>query len=716
MLVLSIDWETWCELPIAVGIDKYSRACRILMMAYKLVGVAEEPKIWWPGEPVPQVVFDVIASGGRIAGWNSLSFERIVWRNKAVPDHGFPPVPDDIWIDSMHLAAAANLPRSLDGAAKAVGAAAQKDAEGHRLMLRVTNGKRTPWPPKREDLARLATYCIQDVRTEEETALRMPAWPSMHPWRDMPAIDRRINDRGILVDVPLVQGLVRAAKLETARLDVEIARLTDHAVPATTNVGKLKEWLVASGVQLPRVEEPDPDSEDDDPGEDDEGTTEKEPRWRLRKSDVADILARTDVPDKCRLALEMRQEAAKASARKLTAMLNACGADGRLRGLLVLMGAQATGRFSSRAVQMHNLVRDCIANPDEVADQNGLDAKKDKDRVAALSALCLQTAIELGRRGDPDAIRAVFGMARKDLQGRERQEGVLPFVSRMLRRVIAAPAGRLLLNGDFANIEARIPMWLSGQQDKVDAFAHGEDVYRLQAAPVYGKRPEQLTKQERQVGKVQVLFLGFAGGVNAFIPAAMNYGLTISRVQGEPLVRKFREDNAHLVAFWDNALQAAVNAVTYPGRAFAVPPLGNIVFCMQGGALCARLPSGRLLRYWAPRLQQGFWPDGKPKPTPDLTVLVMRGKNALRRTLWRGLLVENLTQAIAADLLVNALANMDAAGTETVLHVHDSVAAEEDEDRAEALLPTFKQAMLAAPGWARGLPLAVDADISARFG
>jgi DNA polymerase bacteriophage-type len=258
-------------------------------------------------------------------------------------------------------------------------------------------------------------------------------------------------------------------------------------------------------------------------------------------------------------------------------------------------------------------------------------------------------------------------------------------------------------------------MWLSQQLDMVAAFAAGKDVYRLTASPIYGVAPEALTKEQRQIGKVMVLFLGFAGGVNAFLPAAMNYGLTIERSMGVDIVKGFRGYNTNLVAFWNNTLLAAMYAVLHPGREFSVPPLNNITFKMIGNALCCRLPSGRVLRYWAPKLQQGFWPDGNPKPQPDLTVLVMKGKAIFRRTLWRGLLIENIVQAIAADLLANALDKLDQAALPVVLHVHDNAAAEVAERRAVELLPVFKSAMLDIPGWAHGLPMAAEVGMEARF-
>jgi DNA polymerase len=371
---------------------------------------------------------------------------------------------------------------------------------------------------------------------------------------------------------------------------------------------------------------------------------------------------------------------------------------------------------SGQGVQVHNLVRDTYANPDEIAEVNNLDPKRDREAVARLADEALRVAIEVGRTGDPELMRMMFTRRRRDAQGRDYQEGVTGWISRMLRRVLCAADGMTLLNGDFAQIEARIPMWLAGQEDKVQAYARGEDMYRRQAAPFFGLMPEQLSKTQRQIGKVQTLFCGFGGGVNAFVPMAMNYGIRISKEEAAPAVQSFRDDNPMLVTYWNNNLTAAIYAVTYPGQEFWVPPKGLVSWFMQGDCLLCRLPSGRCLRYWQPRLRQGTWPDGSPKDTPDLTVLFIKGRAVFRRTLWRGLSMENETQGIAADLLANGLAAADRENLPVPIHVHDSIAAEVVEDRAEAQLPLFRQCMLDVPAWAAGLPVAVEADISARFG
>ena len=719
-VIISIDFETWNTVPIQAGIWAYLNGLRILMMAWHIQNDPAPVELWRPGMPFPEKLHQAIQNGAKIAGWNAMQFERLVWREVAVRDHGFPAVSDNVWLDSMHLASGANLPRGLDACAKALGAPEQKDSSGRVLMLRVTNGKRTPWPPKEEDLIRLGEYCKQDVITEESVVRLLPPWFDIEPWRRAPEIDRKINDRGILIDVPLVEGLAKAATVQIARLSMELKELTAGAVPAVTRIEALKQWLLSQGVKLPRKDDPafgteneiESETEDD---EEEEKEKEKD-SYRLRKSDIADLLARDDVPEACRRALEIRVEAAKASVAKLKRMATSVCADGRLRSMLTLGGAQATMRWSGSGVQPQNLIRDVIANDDEVALQNGLNLKTDSAEVQRLANICLQNAIDAGRSGDADLINMLFTMTRKDNQGRFRTEGAMFFISRMLRRVFRAAPGKTLLQGDYSQIEARIPMWLAGQENMVQAYARGDDVYRLTAGPIFSIAPEDLPTEKRQCGKVVILACGFGGGVNAFVPMAMNYGLRVSRAEAEPIVRGFRESNTMLTAYWSSNLACARMAIENPGYIYAVPPKWLVSWRMVNNCLMCRLPSGRVLRYWGARLIEGKWADGTPKAEPDISIISVKGKAVYRRTLWHGLAVENQVQAIAADILLTGLDNMERASFEVNLHVHDSIAAEEEICRAKERLEEFKACMLDVPGWAAGLPVAAKCHINERFG
>lgn len=733
--VLGLDVETHSVVDLRNrGAEAYSAdpSTRCLMMAFEEPGVARQPDLWIEGQPPPERFVRHVQDGGFLTGWNVVGFDRKIYSRILVPRHGFPPVDDDQWRDSMHLAAHANMPRSLDGCASFVGIQYQVDLKDSNRIRFITDAKRNPIPatvlevlehPERfspklvEDLRWLVGRCLQDVTLEGTLLLRLPPWPDVEPWLRMPFIDRRINDRGILMDTVLMEGMARAAALEGARLNGEMDRITGGAVSTTTKIESLKTWLLSQGVDLPpRLAGKTDDAEEDaDEGSDETAEDRKSP-WRLRKNDMLDILARPDVPEPARLAIALRMEAAKSSVSKLRRGLAMSTPDGRLCGALRLGGAQATMRFSSDGLQIHNLPRDVFGNPDEVAEENSLDAKKDKALIRIMGEKALSIAIQAGRSGDPHLIRALYEKPRKDAQGRESIAGVLTWVSRMLRRVFTARQGYVLLNGDFAQVEARITAWLAQQMDVLHAFAEGQDLYRLDACSIYHLPPDQITKLMRQVGKVSRLALGFGGGPHALLAMAYGYGVILSADEAVEIVRAWREANAATRAYWYATDDAAAWAVQYPGREFFVPPCGLISYIVRDDCLMARLPSGRYLRYWQPRLHQEAWPDGRLKDRLSLTALTVKGKTVFRRSAYHTILVENQVQAIAADLLGVALSNMEREGFPVNLHVHDNVAAEEREDLASTRLPVFEQAMLDMPSWTYGLPMAVDADYGARFG
>ena len=731
MQIISFDLETSSKSPLqTVGSYRYiaDPSTRALMFAWHPVGAPEKPRLWCEGEPIPEDFVQQIQNGCSFSGWNVQSFDRLGYRTLLVDRFGFPPIPDDNWVDSMHRAAAANLPRSLDGCAKAVGMPFEANLKDSNRIRRITDANRTEIPylvsdiltgrapvsPKLlEDMQWLAARCVQDVEMEEGVLLRLPEWPQMQPWRFMPHIDRKINDRGILLDVKLTEGLAKAASIEAAKLDADMAKLTGEKVGAATKVEALKAWLVERGVKLPDNIDP----KDDEPdSEDDEETSRKSP-WKLRKNDIADLMARDDVPEECRLALRIRAEASKASARKFRTMLGRMSDDGRLRGTMNLGGAQQTMRWASTGANLYNTVRDVFANPDEVAEKHELNAKTDHDLVRRLQNQTLYTAIQAGMSGDPELIRTLYEAPRKDAQGRLQMSGVLTWISRMTRRTLSAPAGKVLLNGDFAQIEARVTAWMAQQTDILHAYATGQDVYKIAAAGIYRVPIETLTKQMRQIGKVSSLALSFGGGVGALLTMGYNYGIVMSTAEATPIVKAWREANAAIRAYWYALDDAAANAVRYPGHEFPVPPLGVVSYFMMDDCLCCRLPSGRLLRYWQPRLTQEYWDDGKPKERMSLSGIAIKGRAVFRRSLYHTILAENISQAIAtADMLGHALDNMDRNRLPVTLHVYDSAASEVDEDKADTLLPVFKQCMLDQPSWTQGLPIGTDIEASARFG
>jgi DNA polymerase len=688
-----VDFETASEAPIRkVGARRYllDPSTDILMMAWWVRSQMHRPDLWWPGQPFPELLRWHLERGGLLSGWKSIDFERVAWEYLCVPRHDFPRVPHGIWRDSMHKAAASNLPRSLDGAARTVGAAVQKDKAGHSLMIRITNKNKTP-VIKPEELIRLGEYCIDDVGAEATTDDGIVEWPQMWPWNEMPRVDREINDNGVLLDIALVRGLEKAAEVELLRLDLEMASITGVPGLKTSNVGGIKAWLLGQGVPLPLadpvVKPPVEDEEhiDEDLEKDEDGARDMLPRYRMRKSDIADLLATKGLSNSVRAVLEMRAEAAKASTKKLKAMLLYADPDGRVRGCLILGGAQATLRWSSTGPQFHNLPRDVIPNDKK----NGF---------------LLEGAIHDGRTGDADFMRSMWGP-------------VLPFAAKMLRRCICAPLGATLLQGDFSQVEARITAWLAGQYDIVEAFARGDDVYKITAAPIFNMRPEDIgdKSDERQIGKIARLGLGYGGGVNVFVIMGLAYAIRMTREEAAPIVKAWRLANAATVQYWRDLEAAILLAVQNPGFEYRVGITGLVSYFVMGNCLYCRLPSGRFLRYWAPAIQRSFWPDGKPRGL-EVTYLRVKGAAVFRAKLYGGLATENLAQAIAADLLAGALVRIANAGFKIVLHVHDSIAAEIAEHQAQARLPEFSRLMSQPERWAVGLPIGADCHIGSRFG
>lgn len=732
----SLDAETYSPVNLrAAGADVYSRhpQTRCLMLCYHPVGaLLEHWRLWFEGQPPPAELVAHILSGGFVAGWNVILFDRWIYERVLVARHGFPPIDADKWKDSMHLAAHANMPRSLDGCAKFLGLQFELNLKDSTRIRRITNATKTVIPapmativanpqnykPKLvEDLQWLSNRCVQDVDLEERvlTHPRMPPWPTVDPWLAMPAIDRRINDRGILCDIELVQGLEQGAAAETQRLDDAMYQHTNEEVEKTSTIDQLKEWLIRQGVELPRKEAPPKNEDDTDEPDEEEAREEANPRgspWRVRKNDIIDLLAK-DIPEHAKLALVLRGEAAKASTKKLRKMLLMAGPDGRLYGSFRLGGAQQTLRFAAAGWQPHNFMKECYAKPKDVAKTYKL---KDEQQAKAYANTLLAQAIQAGRTGDADLFRMLYERPRTDAKGNIQLGSYLLWIATMMRRTLCAPEGKVLLLGDFSQVEARITAWLAQQEDTLTAFALGEDVYRQRATGIFHKALEDISDQERHGGKITVLACSFGGGWKAVLRMAYQMGLIMSAEEAQFLVQGFRESQSALRRYWYNTDDIALRAVLNPGHEYGVDPCGLVTYRVVDDCLLCRLPSGRELRYWKPRLRQEKWPDGKLKKRPSLYGLVMQGA-PIERSLYHTTLVENQAQAIAADLICSALSNLDnQSDMPVVMHVHDSIAVEVDEDKAEQLLPVFKQYMEHMPAWTRGLPFASDVEYNYRFG
>lgn len=664
-----------------------------------------------------------IQSGGEVAAHNA-AFELAIWNNVGVRKYGWPVLKPEQLDCTMARAYAMSLPGALDGARAAVGMTMEKDMAGHRLMTKMCQPKATvdcpfcngplfvdpecsacsgtgsvfTWHEEPDQIDKLFGYCGRDIEVERGLDKRIMKLTPLE--KKVWVLDYKINSRGMHVDV---ENAVKAAALvekEGERLDAKMREVTGGEVLSCKANVRLTEWICSEGVSTEGV----------------------------AKDDVAKLLAREDLPSHVRKAVELRKEAAKTSTAKLEKMFAVAGSDQRLRGMFQYNGAN-TGRWAARIVQLHNMPRPTI-------EQDAIDE--------------IFNAIETMT---PDDARSYIEMF---------HGSPLQAISDCLRGFLCAPKGRTLAVVDKAAIEARVTAWLAGQDDILQVFRTHGKIYEAAAGKTYRVPWETISKKDprRQVGKAEILAFGFGGGVSAvqkickgnnirLEPACdelwkladderrdrvlKRYAsertkalddvikghdpaviLQISKkewIASELLKLSYREENPYIVRYWADIEKAAVSAVAHPGKVFRVgsEELPSVRFVMKGSFLLCELPSGRRLVYPYPELRDQKTPWGETKP--QLTYKT-EGENRhwLRTPTYGGSLTENVVQAVARDLLAEAMIRVDDAGYEIVIHVHDEIGAEiEDNFETNHIhLANLEKIICMAPAWASGLPLATE--------
>jgi DNA polymerase len=281
----------------------------------------------------------------------------------------------------------------------------------------------------------------------------------------------------------------------------------------------------------------------------------------------------------------------------------------------------------------------------------------------------------------------------------------------MLRPALIPAPGNVLVGYDWSAIEARVTPWASADpqaESVLDVFREGRDIYKREAAGIYRVNEEDVTKDQRQIGKVAILSLGFGGSVGAFSAMGRNYGIHLPESDSRRIVDAWRRANPWAVRYWGKLEEAYTRALRNPGREF---PVGRITYMYDGQHLWYALPSGRILCYPFARFEgdevtylKAAW-----KPAAD-------AKEWPRARLWRGLATENITQAIAHDLLRETLRMFDVDGLSAVAHVHDEAVVECRAEDAERVSTRMHKIMTAAPAWAGGIPLAAEGQVMLRYG
>lgn len=636
MKTLSIDIETYSDVPLPkTGVYRYCESpdFEILLFGYSVDSGPVQVVDLACGEKIPAEIIVALEDESVIKWAFNASFERIcLSRFLGYPTGKY--LDPESWRCSMIWAATMGLPLSLEGVGAVLGLEKQKLTEGKDLIkyfcqpciATKSNGGRTrnrPFhaPEKWEAFKR---YNIRDVETEMGIQHKLRKFPVPESVWEEYHIDQEINDRGVRLDMELVQQAIAMDARSREELTAAIKDITKLENP--NSVLQMKRWLSDNGVET--------DS--------------------LDKKAIAELLK--NAPDKLASVLILRQQLAKSSVRKYQAMEKTVCADGRARGMFQFYGANRTGRFSGRNIQLQNLPQNHL--PD------------------------LADARALVRSGDFDAVSLLY-------------EDVPDTLSQLIRTAFIPREGTQFLVADFSAIEARVIAWFAGEEWRQKVFAKGGDIYCASASQMFKVPVEKhgINGHLRQKGKIAELALGYGGSVGALkAMGAIDMGLTEDELP--TLVDAWRQSNPRIVKFWWAVDHAVTEAVKYKHMTTEY----GLTFSCRSGMLFITLPSGRNLAYAKPKLGTNKFGG---------TCITYEGIGPTKK--WERLdsygpkFVENIVQATSRDILLYAMRTLR--NCSIVMHIHDEVVIEADPRMS---LDAVCEQMGRTPPWAKGLLLRAD--------
>lgn len=650
MKTLSIDIETYSsvELP-KCGVYKYTEApdFDILLFGYSADGGPVQVVDLASGETIPNEVVAALTDDSVTKWAFNAQFERIClsrWlRDHGGFDNAGYSIPEDsvgnylepaAWKCTMIWSAYMGLPLSLEGVGTVLGLEKKKLTEGKDLIRYFcqpcaptkANGGRTRNLPRHapDKWAAFKRYNIRDVEVEMSIQDKLARFPVPDTVWEEYHLDQQINDRGVAIDRELVRQAIEMDARSRAELTTAMKALT--ALENPNSVQQMKQWFSDNGLTI--------DS--------------------LGKKEVMELLK--TAPAELQTVLLLRQQLAKSSIRKYQAMEKAVCADGRARGMFQFYGANRTGRWAGRIIQMQNLPQNHLSD--------------------------LAEARALVRFGDFDGVELLY-------------EDVPDTLSQLIRTAFIAKPGYKFIVADFSAIEARVLAWFAGERWRQEVFESGGDIYCASASQMFKVPVEKhgVNGHLRQKGKIAELALGYGGSVGALkAMGALDMGLTEDELQ--PLVTAWRNSNPNIVKFWWEIDRAAMNAVKYHMNG----EVDSIRFCYQSGMLFITLPSGRRLSYIKPKLGTNQF---------GSECITYEGVGSTKK--WERLetygpkLVENIVQATARDILCYAMRTLSHCFI--TMHIHDELVIEADPRMS---LEAVCEQMGRTPPWAEGLKLRAD--------
>lgn len=633
---LSIDIETYSPEPLAkCGVYRYSQSpeFEILLFGYSVDGGPVKVVDFTAGEHLPDEVMSALTDP-KVMKWAfNAQFERVcLSRYLGYPVGKY--LDPSSWHCTMIWAATLGLPLSLEGVGTVLGLEKQKLKEGKDLIryfctsAKAKDGSLFRHYPSDapEKWEKFKAYNLRDVETEMGIQAKLAKFPvDESEWINY-TLDQQINDRGIMLDMTMVHQAI-ACDDQFKRTHMDMARSVT-GLENPNSPAQLKAWLAEKGVEVESL------------------------------SKVAVIQMLEEAEGEVELALSLRQELAKSSVKKYTAMETVVGSDSRARGLIQFYGANRTGRYAGRLIQVQNLP------------QNHL---PDLEQVRALI-----------RDGQFEAVEMLY-------------DSVPLILSELIRTAFVPKPGCRFFVADFSAIEARVIAWIAGEQWRMEVFAGGGDIYCASASQMFHVPVEKHGQNAhlRQKGKIAELALGYGGSVGALkAMGALNMGLHEEELK--PLVDAWRQANPNIVRLWWDIDRAASTCV----REKTATQCRGIKFIYQSGMMFVVLPSGRRLVYVKPKISFNRY--GNESVTFEG---VGEQKKWLRLESYGPKFVENIVQATARDILAEAMLRLDTHGYKIVMHVHDEAVIEAP---ADASLEDICGVMGQTPAWAKGLLLRAD--------
>ena len=629
---LSIDIETYSSVNLQkAGVYKYAESpdFDILLFGYSVDGGRVQVTDLACGDKIPAEIVAALYDDSVTKWAFNAQFERVCLSNYL--DTWLSP---DSWHCTMVWSATLGLPLSLEGVGAVLGLEKQKLTEGKNLIKYFcvpcaptkTNGGRTRNLPLHdmEKWEQFKAYNLRDVETEMSIQKKLSRFPVPDFIWDEYHLDQEINDRGIGLDMTLVEQAIAIDSISRKNLTQQIQNLTDIENP--NSVAQMKGWLSDKGLEMDT----------------------------LGKKAVAETLK--TAPKHLADVLSLRQQLAKSSVKKYTAMQTAVCKDCRARGMFQYYGANRTGRFAGRIIQLQNLPQNHMSD--------------------------LADARELVRSGNYDALELLY-------------DDIPDTLSQLIRTAFVPQNGRKFIVADFSAIEARVLAWLAGEKWRMKVFADGKDIYCSSASQMFGVPVEKhgVNGHLRQKGKIAELALGYGGSVGALKSmGALEMGLTEEELQ--PLVNAWRNANPMITSLWWDIDRAVKTTV----REHISTEVAGLKFTYESGFLFMRLPSGRRLAYVKPRM--GINKFGSESVTYEG---VGSTKKWERLESYGPKFCENAIQAIARDILMYSMQTL--CNCSIVAHVHDELIIEAD--RRMSLSAVCEQ-MGRTPPWAQGLLLRAD--------